>query len=276
MPSWWSAVDVRLRRALLTFLLLDAVLLVGIGLYAIVPHFVTSRVDEAFPTAAAVAPTASAVPAAAQPAAMATPPPPAAVAAASTPAASTPVPATAPAAPPSPPASGAVTAPAAGAEPVALASASFGPGFAAYKGEGRATIFKLADGQLVLRFEDFKVTNGPDLFVYLSGHPAPRTPGQLTEGGGLQVARLKANTGNQNYDLPDDLDLATFKSVVIYCKQFSTVFSTAELAPPQQGGADPADRANRPSGGGAGGAAGAGSPGAAPVARRPRAPAIAR
>ncbi|HEX4841194.1 MAG TPA: DM13 domain-containing protein, partial [bacterium] len=30
--------------------------------------------------------------------------------------------------------------------------------------------------------------------------------------------------------LPADADVSKFKSVVIYCKQFSVIFSTAELA----------------------------------------------
>ncbi len=45
------------------------------------------------------------------------------------------------------------------------------------------------------------------------------------------VARLKGNVGSQNYDLPADVDLSRFRSVVIYCKQFSVVFSSAELSP---------------------------------------------
>jgi hypothetical protein len=35
--------------------------------------------------------------------------------------------------------------------------------------------------------------------------------------------------GGQNYALPDNLDLTRFRSVVIYCRRFTTVFSTAEL-----------------------------------------------
>ncbi|MEZ4638211.1 MAG: hypothetical protein R2856_25185 [Caldilineaceae bacterium] len=35
--------------------------------------------------------------------------------------------------------------------------------------------------------------------------------------------------GSQNYELPADLDLSAFRSVVICRKQFSVVFSTAEL-----------------------------------------------
>jgi hypothetical protein len=115
------------------------------------------------------------------------------------------------------------------AAPVALSSGQFGEIDSIHKGSGVATIFKLSDGKHVLRFEDFKVTNGPDLYVYLSSHPAPRDSGQLHEGTAFEVAVLKGNIGSQNYELPANLDLSQFKSVVIYCKRFSVVFSTAEL-----------------------------------------------
>jgi hypothetical protein len=98
-----------------------------------------------------------------------------------------------------------------------------------HKGEGQATIYTLPDGKRVLRFEDFRVTNGPDLFVYLSGHAQPRSAAELHGQGDFDLGRLKGNIGSQNYELPDDLDLSKFKSVVIYCKQFSVVFSTATL-----------------------------------------------
>ena len=97
--------------------------------------------------------------------------------------------------------------------------------------EGTAAIHRLADGKLVLRLEDFKSTNGPDLFVGLSGHPMPRSRRDVHDQGYEQIQMLKANEGNQNYDLPAELDLSKFRSVVIYCRAFSVVFSSAELMP---------------------------------------------
>jgi hypothetical protein len=120
--------------------------------------------------------------------------------------------------------------PAAAAGPVALSSGQFNEIDAIHKGQGKATIYMLPDGKRVLRFEEFRVTNGPDLYVYLAGHAAPRDSRQLHAGAVHEVARLKGNAGDQNYELPDGLDLAAFKSVVIYCKQFSVVFSTAALS----------------------------------------------
>ncbi len=116
------------------------------------------------------------------------------------------------------------------ADGTSMLSGRFGVVDGIHKGEGTTTIVRLSDGQRVLRLgDDFRVTNGPDLYVYLSANPAPRSSSELHAMGAFEVAQLKGNLGGQNYALPDDLDVSSFRSVVIYCKRFTTVFSTAEL-----------------------------------------------
>ena len=44
---------------------------------------------------------------------------------------------------------------------------------AVHKGEGKASLYALPDGSHVVRFEDFRTTNGPALFVYLARHASP-------------------------------------------------------------------------------------------------------
>lgn len=202
-----------------------------VGWYLISPFFIDQRVDEEFPIAAV--PTGTPVPAA-QASLAPTPTPTALPTTLPSPTVSQPAasgapasaqPSTVPTATATPPP--APTAPPAG--PVALASGQFTVVDAIHKGEGTATIYQLADGRRILRLEGFSVTNGPDLFVYLSGHPEPRTSGQLHETADHELAKLKGNVGDQNYELPPDLDLEQFHSVVIYCKRFTTVFSTATL-----------------------------------------------
>jgi Electron transfer DM13 len=125
-----------------------------------------------------------------------------------------------------------VSAPAAGAAQAArLAGGQFGGWIdAIHKAEGNASVYRLGDGSRVLRLENFRSTNGPNLYVYLSGDPSPRNSAQLHENGDYEVGRLKGNIGNQNYALPSGVDLSKYKSVVIYCKQFHVVFGSAELA----------------------------------------------
>ncbi len=91
-------------------------------------------------------------------------------------------------------------------------------------GEGTARLIETAPGQYTLRLEDFAVRNGPDLYVYLS----PDASGYAE--GAIELARLKADRGNQNYDIPGGTDLASVESVVIWCKQFAVLFATAELS----------------------------------------------
>jgi electron transfer DM13 len=117
------------------------------------------------------------------------------------------------------------------AQAVRLASGQFGGWIdAIHRAEGHASVYRLSDGSRVLRLENFKSTNGPNLYVYLSGDASPRNSAQLHENGDFEVGRLKGNIGNQNYTLPSGVDLSKFKSVVIYCKQFHVVFGSAELA----------------------------------------------
>ena len=111
---------------------------------------------------------------------------------------------------------------------VVVASGQFRDGDSFHKGEGKATIYELADGQQVLRFEDFKVTNGPDLRVLLVNHSNPEGRGDL-EAGYEELGKLKGNIGNQNYPIPDSIDVDGYGSIVIYCKPFHVVFSVASL-----------------------------------------------
>ena len=115
------------------------------------------------------------------------------------------------------------------AQPVILAMGQWQGIDSFHQTQGKAILVRLPDGRRFIRFEDFRVTNGPDLYVFLSGHPSPRTGAQLHEGASFEVARLKGNIGSQNYELPADLDLSKFKSVAIYCKRFSVMFGSAQL-----------------------------------------------
>ncbi len=102
----------------------------------------------------------------------------------------------------------------------------------AHEGTGTATIYQLADGVRILRFENFEVSNGPQLHVYLATQdPVPqRVVGEL---GGRDLGALKGNIGDQNYTIPGDLVLSLYPSVVIYCVPFQIAFNAAALVSPE-------------------------------------------
>ena len=98
-----------------------------------------------------------------------------------------------------------------------------------HKGSGLATVYRGPDGSLLLRLDDFKVTNGPDLHVVMTSHPDPKNKTEVMSEGYLDLGKLKGNIGNQNYAIPAGVDVAVHRSVVIYCLPFHVVFSVATL-----------------------------------------------
>ncbi len=105
------------------------------------------------------------------------------------------------------------------AAPAALLTGSFASSSPRYDGTGSAMVYDV-DGSTVLRFEDFEVTNGPDLRVNLV----------LSDGSMVDLGVLTGNVGDQNYDIPADVDLAQVESVLIYCRAFSVAFAEAVFA----------------------------------------------
>lgn len=92
---------------------------------------------------------------------------------------------------------------------------------------GDVEVIPVTDTDRVLRLENFNTSNGPDLFVYLSTAPADGSLPFNEDFVNLGV--LKGNAGNQNYDIPQDIDLSKFGTVVIWCERFTSAFGAAEL-----------------------------------------------
>ena len=113
--------------------------------------------------------------------------------------------------------------------PEAIRSGQFRDADSFHTGTGTATIWDLGNDERALRFEDFEVRNGPDLRVLLAVHPDPMGRSDVQDDGFVEIAALKGNIGNQNYDIPPDIDLSMYNSVVIYCWPFQVVFSVAPL-----------------------------------------------
>ena len=91
-------------------------------------------------------------------------------------------------------------------------------------GRGDALFIATSPTTTVLRFENFSVRNGPDLYVYLSRDTGVRRVDEA-----LNLGKLKATDGAFNYELPAGVDLAGVKSVVVWCKQFGVLFAEAPL-----------------------------------------------
>lgn len=85
---------------------------------------------------------------------------------------------------------------------------------------GQAKIYAVGSGaQLAL--ENFSSSNGPDLKVYLSKEKDPVNF--------INLGDLKATSGNQLYDIPNNIKTTDYKYVLIHCKRFNHLFGFAEI-----------------------------------------------
>ena len=86
---------------------------------------------------------------------------------------------------------------------------------------GEALVLNDGTEQRFLRLEGFNTPNGPDLKVYL----------RADNGDFVSLGDLAGNIGDQNYEIPPEVDLTVFNSVDIWCERFSVGFGLANLSP---------------------------------------------
>jgi hypothetical protein len=126
------------------------------------------------------------------------------------------------------PAASAASAAATSTAPVALASGSFHG--VHHETKGTATVYRLPDGKRVLRFTDFETSNGPDVQIYLVAAGDASDNATVTRAGFVNLGPMKGNRGDQNYEIPETVDLSKYRAVTVWCRRFSVNFATAPLA----------------------------------------------
>jgi len=92
-------------------------------------------------------------------------------------------------------------------------------------GKGRVTLY---DGVLHLE-PDFEVGPGPKFHVYLVPEKDVLPSTNVARTMFVDLGRLKAFKGSQNYDIPVGVDVAKYDSAVIWCEQFGVLISPAAL-----------------------------------------------
>lgn len=113
---------------------------------------------------------------------------------------------------------------------VVAASGSFARLDAIRWADGDVTIFEDADGTKILRFENFSMVNGPDLRVVLSANAAPQSIEDVRlDDQDIDLGGLRGTFGSQNYEIPANLDLASYRSVVILSGTLNLLYSIAPI-----------------------------------------------
>ena len=76
---------------------------------------------------------------------------------------------------------------------------------------------------------DFATKRAPDLKIFLS----PRSLEELGDGnataGSLRIAQLKRHKGSQRYEISKDVDLGSYKTILIHCEKYSKLWGAADL-----------------------------------------------
>lgn len=92
-------------------------------------------------------------------------------------------------------------------------------------GKGKVTVYQ----DLVHLGSDFEVGPGPKYHVYLVPERNVIPSTNVAKTMFVDLGRLKAFKGSQNYSVPAGVDLARYESVVIWCEQFGVLISPAAL-----------------------------------------------
>jgi len=76
-------------------------------------------------------------------------------------------------------------------------------------------------GESIIRFEEFKTLNGPNLHVYLSKDKKASDF--------IDLGKIRGTEGNINYAVPDDVDVSEYRYVLTWCVPFGVLFNYADL-----------------------------------------------
>ncbi len=70
--------------------------------------------------------------------------------------------------------------------------------------QGTATVYRIADGSRVIRFTNFRTSNGPDVHIYMVAADDATDNGSVPRAGFIDLGSIKGNIGDQNYTLGPD------------------------------------------------------------------------
>lgn len=77
-------------------------------------------------------------------------------------------------------------------------------------------------GETILRYENYKTINGPDVRVYLAK--------DLKAKEYVDLGPIKGTEGNINYTVPKGIDISQYRYALTWCEDFSVLFNSAEIS----------------------------------------------
>ncbi|MBN8676108.1 MAG: DM13 domain-containing protein [Chitinophagales bacterium] len=90
-----------------------------------------------------------------------------------------------------------------------------------YGGVSGAASIYFQNNSFILALEGVRISNGPDLHVYLSKEILPVNY--------IDLGSLQSVSGNQLYNIPGSPDFSQYKYALIHCQRYNHLFGSAEL-----------------------------------------------
>ena len=91
---------------------------------------------------------------------------------------------------------------------------------------GTASIIETSEGRFLEFSDDFNTGSGPDVLVLLHKSASPST---YDEEEYVNLGLMSDFSGAQRFAIPDDVDLAEYESVVLWCRRFNVTFGAGAL-----------------------------------------------
>jgi predicted small secreted protein len=113
-----------------------------------------------------------------------------------------------------------------------IASGSFihpNPNDPVHWGKGGISIYLGVNTIEIFLERDFEVGPGPAYHVYLSAGNHINNNDKFITAENMDIGKLKSFRGSQIYNAPADVNLSKINSVVIWCKTFNQLISSAEI-----------------------------------------------
>ena len=99
-----------------------------------------------------------------------------------------------------------------------------------HRGEWSVQIVSFEGKYKVVFWDDFVVTNGPDYYMYLLEDGDVQTKKEFIQmSNKLRLSQIKQFKWYQVYEIPNDLDIDNYHSIVIWCDMFGAFITSADL-----------------------------------------------
>ncbi|MFT5520352.1 MAG: hypothetical protein ACI9IA_000944 [Enterobacterales bacterium] len=95
--------------------------------------------------------------------------------------------------------------------------------------EGDWKIVTSAEKQFIDLADNFKAKKGPDVKIYLSPKSPSDITGENAAEGSIFIKLISDFEGKARIDIPANIDISQYKSLVFYCEEYSKLWGSSAL-----------------------------------------------